>query len=470
MYSDVSALLADPEIRAVVLATPAVQHYAGAKEALLAGKHVLVEKPLALRAEEAEELSRLATDRGLVLMVGHLLEYHPAFVKLRELVAGGELGDIVYLYSHRLSLGKIRQEENAFWSLSPHDLSMIVRLMGEMPELVEANGAVSVTPGVADAVTAMLRFQRGTQAHVFVSWLHPFKEQRLVVVGAKQMAVFDDVAKEAKLKLYPSHVEWKRGQPVPVSGELQAVEYEPGEPLRRECEHFLACIETGRSPLTGGASGVQITRILEACQRSLDKQGARIVVEEKDYFVHPTAVIDEDCEIGAGTKIWHFVHVLSNSHIGRGCVIGQNVSIGPHVSIGSNVKIQNNVSVYRGVTLEDDVFCGPACVFTNVFNPRSHVTRMHELRPTLVKRGATIGANATIVCGNTIGCYAMVGAGAVITRDVPDYALVHGNPARVHGWMCNCGEKLTFTGERAMCATCGREYLRRDQRVEEQVK
>ena len=182
-----------------------------------------------------------------------------------------------------------------------------------------------------------------------------------------------------------------------------------------------------------------------------------------DFFAHESCYIDEGCEIGAGTKIWHFSHVMSRAKIGRGCNIGQNVVVSPDVVIGDTVKIQNNVSVYTGVVLEDDVFCGPSMVFTNVVNPRSHVSRKDEYRLTLVKRGASLGANSTIVCGHTIGRYAFVGAGAVVTRDVPDYALVVGNPGRIVGWMCQCGVKLAAGSTppaRAACAACGTEYRR----------
>jgi UDP-2-acetamido-3-amino-2,3-dideoxy-glucuronate N-acetyltransferase len=187
----------------------------------------------------------------------------------------------------------------------------------------------------------------------------------------------------------------------------------------------------------------------------------------RSYFAHETAVIDEGAEVGEGTTIWHFSHVLKNSRVGRNCRIGQNVVIGPNVTVGDGVKIQNNVSVYDGVTLEDQVFCGPSMVFTNVFNPRSEIRRMEELRPTLVRRGASLGANCTILCGVTIGEYAFVGAGAVVTRDVPDYALVYGNPGRVQGWVCRCGAKLEFDrdGARATCAPCGAAYVRDHQSV-----
>ena len=173
-----------------------------------------------------------------------------------------------------------------------------------------------------------------------------------------------------------------------------------------------------------------------------------------DYFVHESSYVDEGTEIGAGTKIWHFSHVMSGSRIGRRCNIGQNVVVSPQVVIGDNVKIQNNVSIYTGVILEDDVFCGPSMVFTNVVNPRSHVSRKDEYRQTLVKRGASLGANTTIVCGHTIGAFAFIGAGAVVTKDVPDYALVVGNPGRIVGWMCDCGIKLASGAAPPVSATC----------------
>ena len=183
-----------------------------------------------------------------------------------------------------------------------------------------------------------------------------------------------------------------------------------------------------------------------------------------DVFVHESAYVDDPCEIGNGTRIWHFVHVLSGCRIGRNCSFGQNVMIGPDVKVGDNCKIQNNVSIYKGIELEDGVFCGPSCVFTNVNNPRAEIERKDEFRPTLVKRGASIGANATIVCGNTLGAYCFIAAGAVVTKDVPDYALMMGAPARRVGWMSQAGVQLD---DDLKCPISGSSYRENDGRLEE---
>lgn len=195
--------------------------------------------------------------------------------------------------------------------------------------------------------------------------------------------------------------------------------------------------------------------------------GKRSSCKKPGFFIHNTCIVDEGVVLGCGTQIWCFSHILKNCRIGDDCKIGQNVVIGPDVTIGNNVKIQNNVSVYPGVTLEDDVFCGPSMVFTNIINPRSAIPRNNKefYKKTLVSKGATIGANATIVCGNTIGQYAFVGAGSVVTRDIPDFALVYGNPARFKGWVCECGLKLVFKGSNSLCPVCRRAYVKSGSKV-----
>lgn len=185
-------------------------------------------------------------------------------------------------------------------------------------------------------------------------------------------------------------------------------------------------------------------------------------MDKKNYFVHESSYVDDNCEIGSGTRIWHFSHIMNNCKIGENCNIGQNVVISPEVILGNNVKIQNNVSVYTGVICEDDVFLGPSCVFTNVINPRSFIERKTEYRKTVVKKGASIGANATIVCGNDIGLYAFIGAGSVVTKNTPDYALVVGNPAKIIGYVCQCGNRLQFDNNKAICGCCHKVYGKKD--------
>jgi UDP-2-acetamido-3-amino-2,3-dideoxy-glucuronate N-acetyltransferase len=348
---------------------------------------------------------------------------------------------------------------------------VILGLVGEMPEVIEAQGGNYLHDRIADVTVSLLSFPSGVKAHTFVSWLHPYKEQKLVVVGDRQIAVFDDVEQEDKLLLYPQVINWKNHLPIPGKAAAQSVPVDPSEPLRAECLHFLECIQTRCPPRTDGQEGLRVLTVLQRCQEALERKTSSSAASStrlrQTSFVHESAFIDEDVEIGEGATIWHVSHVLRNSRLGKNCRIGQNVVIGPNVSVGDGVKIQNNVSVYEGVTLEDEVFCGPSMVFTNVFNPRSAVRRMDELRPTLVRRGATLGANCTIVCGVTIGQYAFIGAGAVVLKDVPDFALVVGNPARVIGWMCVCGNRIEFDGgeEPGTCRTCQQRYWKEGERV-----
>lgn len=457
------ALLGDADVEGIVVAAPAAQHYALTRAALEAGKHVFVEKPLALELDEAAQLVAMAEDRGLTLMVGHLLQYHPAFLELKHLVADGALGRLQYIYSNRLNLGKVRREENILWSFAPHDISMILSLVGDEPETITAVGANYLHRRIADVTTTHLDFPGGQHAHVFVSWLHPFKEQKLVVVGDRSMAVFDDGEPwEGKLVVYPHSIDWKNGKPEPNRADAQPIAVTEDEPLALECRHFLDCIRSGARPRTDGAEGVRVLRVLDAAERSMGS-GRPIALEaakarrvdDRRTFVHDTAIVDHPCEIGEGTRIWHFSHILKGSRIGARCNLGQNVMVGPDVSIGDNCKVQNNVSIYKGVTLEDDVFCGPSMVFTNVYNPRADVARMDELRETLVKKGCTIGANATIVCGVTLGEYSLVAAGAVVKRDVPPHAMVAGVPAKRIGWVSHAGEPL---GKDLVCPRTGRRY------------
>jgi len=474
-YRDIHDVLQDPKVDAVVISTPAATHFDLVKKTLEAEKDVFIEKPIALNYVEGEELVNLSEEKNRILMVGHILEYHPAIIKLKEIIDSGELGKIYYIYSNRLNLGKFRTEENILWSFAPHDISVIIGLLDEMPEEVFANGGNYLNPGVTDVTVTTLNFSNGVKAHIFVNWLHPFKEQKLVVVGDKKMVVFDDVNPDVKLFSYSHTIDWIDRLPVPHKQNAEAIVIEKGEPLKLECQHFLECLENRKNPKTDGKNGLRVLKILESCQKSL-KEAKKVSLNtgknKKDPFIHESAIIDEDVQIDRGTKVWHFCHVLKNTKIGKDCSLGQNVMAGPNVVIGNNVKIQNNVSIYDGVEIEDDVFCGPSMVFTNVINPRSFWPRKDEYKQTLVKRGASLGANSTIVCGTTIGSYAFVGAGALVNKDVPDYALVYGVPATIQGWMCYCGTRLELTPspdslESATCTNCERHYEKKRNKISE---
>jgi UDP-2-acetamido-3-amino-2,3-dideoxy-glucuronate N-acetyltransferase len=278
-YSGLEEALADPDLDALVLATPAEEHCRMALGALRAGKDVFVEKPLALDWQEGAEMVRTARQCSRILMVGHLLRYHPAVLKVQELVAGPAFGKIEYIYSNRLSMGKIRREENALWSFAPHDISVILALMGRLPIQVVATGGAYLQPNIADVTVSHLLFDQGARAHIFVSWLHPYKEQRLVVIGSGQMAVFEDSRPDNKLILYDKRIEWKNGVIEGAKSQGLPVTFDPEEPLRRECQHFIDCITQRREPLTTGDEGVRVLQVLQACQRSLQMNGEPVQVD-----------------------------------------------------------------------------------------------------------------------------------------------------------------------------------------------
>jgi len=457
--SSIEDVLSSTEIKAVAISSPAVTHFELIKKAILAGKDVFVEKPLALTVKEGEEIVALAEKEKRILMVGHILQFHPAVIKLKQLITSGELGKIQYIYSNRLNIGKLRTEENILWSFAPHDISVILSLINEAPVSVSAFGGDYLSDGIYDTTMTAIEFKNGVKSHIFVSWLHPFKEQKLVVVGSKAMAVFDDMSQE-KLYIYPHKIEWQNGKiPVAQKADCHSVPIDKKEPLKEELKHFMDCVQSRNKPLTDGIEGLNVLKVLELAEKGLRKKDNGSSKEKNNnYFVHESSYIDHNVKIGEGSSIWHFSHLLSNSAIGEKCIIGQNVSIGPDVTIGSKCKVQNNVSIYKGVTLEDGVFCGPSCVFTNVYNPRALVERKNEFKETLVKKGATIGANSTIVCGVTIGKYSLIGAGAVVKQDVPDYAIVAGVPAEQKGWACKCGVPLAFNDQKAQCSNCLSDY------------
>jgi UDP-2-acetamido-3-amino-2,3-dideoxy-glucuronate N-acetyltransferase len=348
-------VLADSSISGVAIAAPAALHAGLALKAFAADKHVFVEKPLALTVSDGEAMVAAASAANRQLMVGHLLQYHPAYIALRKLVHGGILGRLTYVYSNRLSLGKIRREEDVLWSFAPHDISMVLGLAGEEPEHVTAVAAPTLHSTIGDVCTVQFAFASGLKGHIFTSWLHPFKEHRLVVVGERGMAVFEDSQPDhaRKLLLYPHQISWAGGAPNPVKAEAQPIPYDmASEPLKAECQHFLDCIMTNTVPRTDGLEGLRVQRVLERASAALlqspakSAAGSGVSHHHADVTVHASAYVDAGVTIGAGTKIWHFSHILGEVSIGKGCNIGQNVVIGPRVTIGNDVKIQNNVSVY----------------------------------------------------------------------------------------------------------------------------
>lgn len=273
--ADLADLLADPELDAVVLATPVPTHAALAVKVAEAGKHCFVEKPLATTAADAEMAVDAAEKAGKILMVGHLLEYHPAVDRLKKLLEEDELGELYYVYGNRLNLGKLRADENALWSLGAHDVSVVLHLIGEEPEECIAHGQSYVREGIQDVVFCYLRFPSGTIAHLHLSWLDPHKERRVTLVGSKRMATFDDMLVEGKLAVYDKGFDedsrsW--GEYIARSGDVFWPHIPNSEPLRIECEHFVNCIRTGETPRSDGRSGLRVVRVLEQLQRSLDGQ------------------------------------------------------------------------------------------------------------------------------------------------------------------------------------------------------
>ena len=270
-------LLADPELEAVVLATPVPTHHDLARRALEAGKHVFVEKPMTFSAAEARDLRDTVQRTGRTLMVGHLLRYHPGIVKVRELIDAGELGDVRYVYGNRVNLGTIRPDENALWSLGVHDVSVVLHLLGDEPDEVSARGECYVRPNVQDVVFGYIRFPTGQIGHLHLSWLDPDKLRRMTVVGTRKMAVFDDMAAEGKVTVHDKgEIHMPEGRISTHTGDIWSPRIDATEPLRLECEHFLECVRTGAEPRTGVDEGLRVVEVLEAMQTSLERGGETV--------------------------------------------------------------------------------------------------------------------------------------------------------------------------------------------------
>jgi UDP-2-acetamido-3-amino-2,3-dideoxy-glucuronate N-acetyltransferase len=464
--SRIDDVLSDPQVEGVAIATPAITHGPIARRVLESGRDAFCEKPLALSVDEALRNMAVAEANDRILMVGHVLRYHPAVVEAIRLAQSGKVGTLKYIASHRLGWGRIRNVENVLWSFAPHDVSTILAITGALPTRVTCGGSAFVQPRIHDIVNTRLTFASGVEAHVFASWVHPIREQRLIVIGDAGMLVFDELA-EHKLVFHEKHVTFEDGRPVTTPSDPIPMPFTPFEPLKAEAMAFIESIATRRPPVTDAREGLDVLRVIEAAQKSMDNDGHAVELgeeppAERDFFVHPTATLDEGAQVGRGARIWHYSHISTGAAVGERTSIGQNGFVAPGVRIGAGCRIQNNISLYEGVELEDDVFVGPSAVLTNVTNPRAHVSRKHAFARTVLRRGATIGANATIVCGVEVGRFAFVGAGAVVTRDVPAFAQVVGSPARQTAWRCQCGERLELgvdaVGATTRCGTCGAGY------------
>lgn len=283
VYSSYDELLRDPEVEAVALATPAEQHASMAIAALHAGKDVFVEKPMALTTETGEEILEASRATQRLVMVGHLLLYHPAIEVIQQLLASGELGRLEYIYSNRLSMGKIRSEENALWSFAPHDISVILRLVGHSPVQVSATGGAYLQPNIADVTVSDLLFDHGIRAHIFVSWLHPYKEQRLVVIGSKKMVVFEETRPTPKLLLYDNQIARSGDGFQATQSQPVGLPYPDYEPLRLECQHFADCVRTRQQPRTPAEDGLRVLQVLQACQRSLQLNGELVQLNARAF-------------------------------------------------------------------------------------------------------------------------------------------------------------------------------------------
>lgn len=447
--TDWNLILKNPEINAVCIALPAHLHYTFAKNALLAGKDVYVEKPITLHLEEAEELVKIANTQNKILMVGHLLHYHPCIEKIKEIIKANTIGRVKNIVANRLNLGIFRTNENVLWSFAPHDISVILNLCDDnLPNSVICQGKDHITNGIHDVTNSILKYS-DKYVNINVNWLNPYKEQKMSIIGEKGMILFDDTSPNNKITLFPEYIKFQNvlnTKPTPIKNNGINIQVDLSKsPLLKECEHFVDCCKNRTKPITDGEEGVRVLKTLSCLQQSL-LQNKEIFCKkpQKHYFVHPTATVDEGAIIGEGTKIWHYSHICKGAVIGKDCNIGQNVFIAGGAKIGNNCKVQNNVSIYAGVEADDFVFFGPSCVLTNDINPRGMFSKGGKYIKTVIHKGATLGANCTIVCGNTLGKHCLIGSGAVVCKDVNPFSIIVGNPGKKIGVIDEKGHREIF--------------------------
>jgi len=465
-------LLTDPSINMICVSLPAQMHYEYGVKVLNSGKHLYVEKPVTLNVWEAEMLNTLAKETNLTFMVGHLLHYHSAIIKIKYMLRYGIVGKIKSITSNRKSLGIYRTYENVLWSFGVHDISVVLGLCGaSYKDLtnITCNGVAFITPTIYDTVNLAFHANE-IYVNINVDWCSPIKEQRLTIVCEKGILVFDDVVTENKLRWFPDYVDYQsiNGTINPVANKDPGININLGEgksPLTTECEHFVNCCKFGTQPITNGDEALNVIMLLTHCcdymtnvcvatkTNSADDSIINNVtdsiinnvtdsiinnVTEKLFYAHETSVIESD-DIGQGTKIWRWSHVSKGAIIGNNCNIGQGCEIAG--TIGHGCKVQNNVSIYKGVKAGNNVFFGPSCVLTNDINPRCEHPKGGHYMETIIEDCVTLGANCTIVCGITIGHHALIGAGAVITKNVEPYSIMVGNPGKHIGTIDEYGNR-----------------------------
>lgn len=447
MVTDFNLVLSNPDITAVFIALPAEMHYSFGKKVLKAKKDLYIEKPITLNVEEAEELLRLSRENNCILMVGHLLNYHPAIEKIKEIVNSGKIGKIKNIVSNRLNLGIFRVQESVMWSFGCHDISVILSLCGnKLPNSVNCFGQSNITPGIHDITNTIFQID-DIYVNINLNWLNPFKEQKMTIICEKGMLLFDDMEPVNKLKLYENYINYLTSIPIANKTIGQVIPLDLTEsPLIKECRHFIDCCMTRNNPLTDGEEAIRVLKVLHMCSDKLNQkvlEPLNLSIKQKlDYYFHESSIVDDGAKIGTNSKIWHWSHVCSTAKIGNGCNIGQGCYIAG--ILGNGCKVQNNVSLYLGVECENNVFLGPSCVLTNDLNPRCGTPKHGHYVKTYIEEGATIGANATIRCGIRIGRHSLIGAGATVVKDVEPYAIMVGNPAKRIGTIDEYGNRTLF--------------------------
>lgn len=428
-YQDV---LNNSEIDAIILATPVYSHFNMAKLALLANKHVLVEKPMTSLSKESKELIELANQKNKILMVDHTFEFEPAIRQIKKIIELGDIGDIYYINASWLNLGLLRPDVNVVFDLATHIFSIINYITNKQPISVKASGNTYVSNNnLEEMANLIVKYPDKLIANINVSWLEPYKTRKMVIVGSKKMLVFDLLQPQEQLKVFDKGVDINNTENKISyrSGDVFSPNVQPVEPLKEMAKHFLSCIVESKKPLTSGENGLTVAKLLEAAEQSLKNNGIEIELNK-----------NTSCEVIFGKDLKVFQPQLTNLY---GCEIGDNTKIGAFVEvqknakIGKNCKISTHSFICEGVVIEDDVFIGHGVKFINDKYPRATLNGVLQSEkdwkvvPTIVKKGASIGTNSTILCGITIGENSIIGAGSVVTKNIPPNSIAYGNPAKI---------------------------------------